>query len=184
MDIRKVIQIVGYILAKYQGRLNYTKLIKILYLSDRESMKISGYPITGDSYVSMSNGVVLSGIYDLIKDDYINKDYQNLWDIRFATDGFDLVMLCSVMPTGLLSEFEMQTIDAVDEKFHNQNYGRLIDYIHNPANCPEWENTDSSIPLPKSRIYSALGYSSEQIKVLEEEEKLYKAEAALIDSLK
>ena len=184
MDIKKVVQIVGYILSKYEGRLNYTKLIKILYLADREAMKVSGYPITGDSYVSMPQGVVLSGILNLIKDDYINRDFQNLWDARFMTDGFDLVMLCSSIPTGLLTDFEIQTLDSVDNRFHNQRFGKLIDYIHNPGNCPEWEPTESSIPLPKKKIYAVLGYTEEQIEALEEEERLYKAEDALIDSLR
>ena len=184
MDIKKIVQIVGYVLAKYNGRLNYTKLIKILYLADREAMKASGYPITGDNYVSMSNGVVLSGIYNLIKDDYSNKTAQNLWDSRFTTDGFDLVMICNAMPTGLLSDFEIRTLDAIDEKFHNQKFGKLIDYIHNPKNCPEWEQTDSSIPLDKSRIYSVLGYSDEEIQSLAEEERFYAAEKVMIDSLK
>ena len=62
MDIKKVVQVVGYILSKYQGKLNYTKLIKMLYLADRESMRQTGYPITGDNYVSMPRGVVLSGM--------------------------------------------------------------------------------------------------------------------------
>jgi len=57
MNIEKLIQTTGYILAKYNGVLNYTKLIKILYLSDRKSLSETGYSITGDSYVSMKDGL-------------------------------------------------------------------------------------------------------------------------------
>lgn len=183
MQIKKMIQIVDYVLAKYDGRLNYTKLIKILYLADRQAMQESGYPITGDSYVSMANGVVLSGLYDLIKDNFRNANVQTLWDGRFVTDGMDLVKIGPVMPTGLLSDFEMETLDSVDARFHNKPFGKLIDYIHDPMNCPEWQNTNSSIPLPNSRIYESLGFSKEQMKALEEEEKSYADEDRLFDSL-
>jgi len=38
MNMRKVIQVVGHLLQKYSGRLNYTKLIKLLYLADRKAL--------------------------------------------------------------------------------------------------------------------------------------------------
>lgn len=184
MDIKKVVQVVGYILSKYQGKLNYTKLIKMLYLADRESMRQTGYPITGDNYVSMPRGVVLSGMLDLIKDNYSVMDAQNYWNSRFETNGRDLNMISRELPTGQLTENELSILDAIDKRFHRFDYGYLINYIHDSKNCPEWEPTESSIPLPKTRIYKALGYSDVQIQALEEEEKMYMAEDALIDSLK
>ena len=56
MNIEKLIQVVGYILKKYDNhKENFTKIIKILYLADRKSLAESGYSITEDSYVSMKN---------------------------------------------------------------------------------------------------------------------------------
>ena len=184
MDIKKVVQIVGYMLSKYQGKLNYTKLIKMLYLADREAMKQTGYPITGDCYVLMPKGVVLSGTLDLIKNNYSNPEVQGFWNSRFETNGRELVLVSRELPTGQLSENELAILDSIDKKFHKCSYGYLIDYVHDPKNCPEWENTESSIPLPKSRIYSVLGFSEEEIKALEEEERLYQAEDVLISSLR
>jgi hypothetical protein len=45
---------------KYEHRLNYIKLIKLLYLADKESLKNSTHAITGDTYISMKNRHVLS----------------------------------------------------------------------------------------------------------------------------
>jgi hypothetical protein len=40
MNLTKIIQIVHHLLAKNGYRLNYTKLIKLLYLADREALSL------------------------------------------------------------------------------------------------------------------------------------------------
>lgn len=71
MDQAKLHQAVEYLLEKHGGRLNYTKLIELLYLADREMINQTGYPITGDSYCLVKNGPVLSRVYDLIRGDKV-----------------------------------------------------------------------------------------------------------------
>ncbi len=51
------------------GRMSYLKLIKLLYLLDREALLRWGRPVTTDRYVSMDNGPVVSRIYDLIREE-------------------------------------------------------------------------------------------------------------------
>ena len=49
MNLEKLIQVTGYILKKYkETTLNYTKLIKLMYLADRESIREMNVSITGD----------------------------------------------------------------------------------------------------------------------------------------
>jgi hypothetical protein len=48
MDIEKLVQICGYVLRKYNYTLNYTKLIKLLYLADKEALSQSDHTITGN----------------------------------------------------------------------------------------------------------------------------------------
>ncbi len=48
--------------------MSYMKLIKLLYLADREALARWGRPITTDSYVSMKHGPVLSEVLNLITD--------------------------------------------------------------------------------------------------------------------
>ena len=57
---QKVAQMAAFLLARGKGKMKYLKLLKLLYLADRESMKRNGHPISGDSYVSMDHGPVLS----------------------------------------------------------------------------------------------------------------------------
>ena len=60
MNLSKLIQVVYYLLKKYDYFLNYTKMIKILYLVDRTSLAELGETITGDEFYAMDNGPVLS----------------------------------------------------------------------------------------------------------------------------
>src|SRR5690606_22897948 len=50
------------------GKMSYMRLIKLLYLADREALIRWGTPITFDAYVSMDRGPVLSRTYELISE--------------------------------------------------------------------------------------------------------------------
>lgn len=184
MNIEKLIQVVGYVLKKYDNhKENFTKIIKLLYLADRKSLEESGYSITEDSYVSMKNGPVLSGLYDLIKNRYKDKAVQYYWNSKFATENYDLLQICSFISTGELSKSDMDILDSVDERFHSVPCPRMIDFVHDPRNCPEWKDTQSSIFLSESEILSHLGFSKEEIEYLEDEKKSYAAEKRMLDSI-
>lgn len=62
-DERKATQAACYLLSLNGGRMNYMKMIKLLYLSDREYITSYSNSITTDSYVSMDNGPVTSKRY-------------------------------------------------------------------------------------------------------------------------
>src|SRR5208283_5844116 len=51
------------------GRMNYMKLIKLLYLLDRSALLTWGRPVTTDRYVSMDRGPVVSRILNLIREE-------------------------------------------------------------------------------------------------------------------
>ena len=183
MNIERLIQSVGYVLAKYNYVLNYTKLIKLLYLSDRKSLSLTGYSITGDHYVSMKNGPVLSTLYDLIKNKSRDRQLQFYWNSKFATDGYEIHQVCTFIPCGELSSGDMQIIDEIDTRFHANTYSDMIDFVHDPSNCPEWKDTQSSIPLSKSEILRTVGFSESDIDAILEEEDSYAEEEKLLDSL-
>ena len=64
---QRVAQMAAYLLQKRGGRMAYIKLLKLLYLTDREAMMKWGESISGDCFVSMPHGPVLSQTYDLIR---------------------------------------------------------------------------------------------------------------------
>jgi uncharacterized phage-associated protein len=183
MNIEKLVQATGYLLKKYdKKRVNYTKLIKEMYLADRESLNISNASITGDTYVSMKHGPVLSNLYNLIKGKSRDVKAQEYWDSRFSTDGDELLANFDQYPEGKLSRSDETILDKIDGQFHQMRYGELIEYVH--ANCPEWHNPgNTAIPIELKDILAALGRTREQIELILEDEKAFEEENRIFASL-
>ena len=66
-DERKAKSAASVLLQQEGGRMPYIRLIKLLYLADRESIDRRGRPIVGGRYVSMKYGPVLSEVLDLVR---------------------------------------------------------------------------------------------------------------------
>src|ERR1700682_886417 len=67
-DFARTVQAVSVLLDLQRSRrMNYMRLLKLLYIADRESLLETGAPITGDRPVAMKRGPVLSHVYNLIK---------------------------------------------------------------------------------------------------------------------
>src|SRR5208282_6704121 len=65
---RKATEAAARLLKLRGGTMSYMKLIKLLYLADREALLRWGRPISTDRYVSMDKGPVLSRVLDLATD--------------------------------------------------------------------------------------------------------------------
>src|SRR4051812_27718977 len=64
----KTTQAAALLLKWAGGRMNYMKLIKLLYLADRTALLRWGRPITFARPISMRHGPVLSEVLDLINE--------------------------------------------------------------------------------------------------------------------
>jgi uncharacterized phage-associated protein len=181
-DIEKLIQTCNYIIKKNNNSINYTKLIKLLYLSDKESLKNSLQAITGDKYVSMDNGPVLSGLYDLIKGRYRNKDVQDLWNKFFFKNNYNLDIINDQIRQDELSVFELQILDQIYEKFRDFSVWDMVHYVH--MNCPEWKDPEgTSIPIQPNEILESVGKSSEEIDWILAETRAFEEEERAMLSL-
>ena len=66
-NIEKTIQAIAALLHFHGSKeMSYLRMLKLLYLADRECLQETGRPITGDRVVAMEHGPVLSSVYDLI----------------------------------------------------------------------------------------------------------------------
>jgi len=183
LNIEKLIQACNYLVKKNGISLNYTKLIKLLYLADKESLKESLQTITGDTYVSMDNGPVLSKLYDLIRGKYRkNENAQNLWNSRFICDGYKLVIATDRIPQGELSTFEIQILDQIYAKFIDYDFRDMIAYVH--KNCPEWKDPQgSSVPIQPEEVLESIGRTPEEIKLILAETNAFEEEEQAFLSL-
>ncbi len=165
----KTIQMVKRILQNNGGILNYTKLIKLLYIIEKESLNVSGRPVSGDDYVSMDNGPVLSTVYDLIKGKCLFKKWQTEWDNLFKTNVFDLEYKLALtneieQEFSELNEEELELIDNIDNRFKDFNWNEMKQYTHNKELFPEWEYPyGSSNPIKIIDILKNLRKTDEEI---------------------
>jgi uncharacterized phage-associated protein len=146
------------------GNMSHLKLIKLLYLLDREAYVRWGRPITYDSYVSMPHGPVLSFTLDRINEpEYSEGAY---WHKYIAPKANHEVRLVGeAVPNEHLSRAEEELIDEVFAKFGGMNRWELRDFTHT---LPEWADPQgSSLPIDPADILRNSGYSEEQIREIE-----------------
>lgn len=184
MEIDKLIQLTNYLLKKYDFSLNYTKLIKELYLADRECIKRTGWSISDDVYKNLPYGPVLVNLYTLIQGKHPDLRMQSKWDSNFLTDSKELKAKVSIIPDGELSQMEKNIIDEIDQTYHAYSYSKMIDVVHNKNICPEWKDPHgSSSPLKKEDIMRSIGFDEDSIEHFAEEERTYKYEKELLAQL-
>jgi uncharacterized phage-associated protein len=163
---RRVAQMAAYLLDRGKGPMKYLKLMKLLYLADRESMKRHGHPISGDRYVSMDQGPVLSNTLNLINGAV--KFQERGWDHWIADKADYAVSLkrkVSRESLDELSEADVDTLRDVHAKFGKSDQWKLVDYVH--RYCREWTDPKgSSIPIKYEEIFRALGHTTAESKKL------------------
>ena len=66
-DTLKIVQAAAVLLKEEAGQMTRLRLLKLLYIADRESLAETLRPISGDDVVAMDHGPVLSSTYKLIR---------------------------------------------------------------------------------------------------------------------
>jgi uncharacterized phage-associated protein len=169
---RRTAQAAAFLLFKAAGnRLPFLKLMKLLYLAERLSLKRYGEPITGDRLVSMPQGPVLSRTYDHINGAL--PSCEGGWDDWISRpDGYDIALrdpsvIRSVEEDLLsLSETDLEVLEETWGRFGHWDKWSLVRYTHSKE-CPEWTDPDgSSIPIEYKVLFEHLGYSEAQADAL------------------
>jgi hypothetical protein len=159
-DEAKTTQIAGRLLKlRGTGKMHYLKLIKLMYLIDREALLRWGWSMTGDCYVSMLHGLVLSNTLDLITEEIIRESYWK--EFISGPVGHYEVKLLKEPETDELSAAETALIDELYKQFGYQNRWALRDYTHG---LPEYKETaHSSISVEYEEVMKGAKISDEQI---------------------
>mgnify|MGYP000066459501 FL=1 len=157
MNARKAAQLAAFFAKQEGGKINYMKLLKLMYLVEREVFVNYGYSVTEDDLVLMKFGPVLSGAYDALKSE---QSLHDDWSFLFnAASGYDVSLRTALLSRDdfdHLSDYEVGVASAIWEKFKNFDQFSLSEYTHS---LPEWSNPlDSGVKtLPLSRKAIALG---------------------------
>jgi uncharacterized phage-associated protein len=162
-DERKTAHAAAYLLRKHGNQLNYMKLIKLLYLADRQSLLEFGKPITGDRMVAMPKGPVLAGVLDLINWGKRRNESCVWFDLVSEPIGYDVKLAAEITLEDLdrLSEDECRILDEVFEEYGQIDKWSLVDLTHR---LPEWSDPHgSSFPIDPADILRAEGRSEQEI---------------------
>lgn len=142
-NIFKATQAASYLLSLNNDKLNYTKLIKLLFIADRRAIEKWNNVITTDTHFIMDCGQVGTNVYNEIKNENELKS-DDYWH-QFIEKDYFAVRLVKNPGTDLLSKREMDELASVDREFKKYSYGRMIDYCHNhfsewhdPKGCSEY----------------------------------------------
>jgi len=164
---RKATQVAASFIKLCGGRLNYMKLIKLMYLAERQALLKWGRPITYDSYFSLDRGPILSTTLDLIKKVRQPNSDHTWFEYISAPKDYE-VTLCKDCPNDDLSEVEESLINKIFQKYKQSDEWDLVNHLHDIL--PEWKFPNgSSIPITYKDILIAGGKSEEEIESIEEE---------------
>ncbi len=147
------------------GRMNYTKLMKLMYLLERRSLVEDSSPVVGGRYVAMNNGPLISEAYDAVKNNTWQGIERDEYDVVWKGDSAEV--------EDYLSEREEAHLDELSRFFRIYGYGAMIDYTHDARNCPEWKENyipDSSSPIP---LRSIPGCNAEELEAYAREMSVF-----------
>ena len=178
--IETIIQIVGWFLKLNNNSMNYTKLIKLMYIADKQALECYNYSISNDDIFSMKNGPVLSNTYDLIKHTGENVNIPGLkeWNKYFTKTGYELSFIESnkyevdkILSDDVLwlSDADIEIIEAVYAQYKDYTYSAMIDLIHDEKLFPEvmWKKAgiySTSIPMDFITLMKSLNKSDNSIR--------------------
>jgi uncharacterized phage-associated protein len=140
------------------------RLLKLLYIADREWLAETGEPITGDRACAMKYGPVLSSVYDLIKG---NGSKAGVWDDHIHTDGY-AVELVADPGRGELSRGIVEKLTEVSERHRHMDDWELSERTHGFKEWIEHYHGDAT-PIPWQSILLAQD-KPEMVAVVERDE--------------
>lgn len=160
-NARKAAQTIAYLCKKTGAdSINVLRAVKLVYLADREAIRVRGTPIQNERYVAMPHGPVSSLTYAHINGDY--EDAENGWkDFLCDRSNHEIGLQNSdieVEDLDELSRSEIKILDQVWDQFSHMSKYRLRDWTHDPKNIPEWSDPKgSSMPISLEDIMASVG---------------------------
>ena len=158
-DTIKVTQAAAVLLKRYNGFITRKRLLKLLYIADRELIKQTRRPLTGDNAVAMDYGPVLSRTYDLLKGEASGYDVWNRYIQQIAPYTHKLIDDPGI---GKLSRLELAKLDEVTQRYWWIDDDELSELTHD---FPEWKRNappkGNRNPIPTEHVLEALGFGAD-----------------------
>ncbi len=152
---RKAAQICAYFAKQSGESIEKLKLIKLIYLAEREFIKRYGHPMLYDEMFSLPHGPVCSNTLNGINGEIDQENWAEFIDKR---NNRDISSLIDAQRNELdeISDAEMDVLDAIWESFGWMSAPQIRNYTH--KNCPEYtELQRGRLPISYKEIFEAIG---------------------------
>lgn len=166
---RKATEAAILLLKMAGGRMRYIRLVKLLYLIDRQAFYKLGRSITNDTYCSMPKGMVPSRVYDLVKGKA--NQAEGVWkrNIKTPVSRHYAELRESPEQLKVLSEAEKEIVRAVSMEHIDRDDFELADYTKGPEYIDVGELNLKVCETPVERILEkAFKYNQEEIEKIKE----------------
>lgn len=164
---RKTAQMAAFFLGHApEKKMAHLKLMKLLYLAEREAVRSFGWPMAGDRLVSMQHGPVLSKTLNLMDGD--TESQAGGWEDWISDKENHEVALRHSHEVSRLDELapaEISVLQSVWAAFGGMDKWAIRDWTH--KHCAEWKDPNgSSFPIQYETLARALGFDESTAKEL------------------
>jgi uncharacterized phage-associated protein len=171
-DPHKAVETAAFFLFKANPTLNVVKLVKLMYLAERESLLQYNEPIFGDCLVSMPYGPVVSFIYNQINGDgeVYSQSIWNEWinakenhNVSLHQNKYKSNLVDTLL---LLSDSDIEILEKIWEKYGAMDTWHLRDLTHT-QHIPEWEDPNgSSKPIDYQTLFIKNGKTKHEAEAI------------------
>lgn len=177
-DSEKSLQAVAFLLRREPGhRMNYMRLLKILYIADREALRESSKPISGSCVVATKRGPLLDDVLKSIRGQHLATPR---WAEFFRLDNYQLEMLRDP-GVGRLSRFAAEKLEEVAARYQGNDEWEMVEITRR---FPEWQRNnpgDGCHEIPLEHILEAVGRGADFAKIAERAQSDARAAAFFSD---
>jgi uncharacterized phage-associated protein len=154
-NLPRTLQAAAELLKSSPGqRMNYMRLLKLLYIAERELLAEHSHPITGDEAVAMERGPVLSQTYGLILGKAVGAEE---WAKYVRKDHYDACLIADP-GRGQLSKVVLEKLDEVSQRYQDMDEWDMVEETHK---FEEWKKnytgSKSAYPIAWEDVLIAQG---------------------------
>lgn len=175
-DILKIKAVLLYMLNKFDEKVDFIKLFKLLYLAQKEHLRLYGIPLIKDDFYTFKAGPAPSIIYNICKfakGECSDKSLELIAKtIQVTTEKDKKVNFVKALENpdmNRLSKSNLRVIDDIYDKYQACSSSKLSNITHDAAWRKNW-NEDEKKPkkIPINDIVLAAGVSDGMRKYIQE----------------
>jgi uncharacterized phage-associated protein len=174
----KAAQEAAFFADKAGGEIEKLKLIKLIYLAERESMRVRARPMIYDEMYSLEHGPICSNALNGINGK-IDKSIWSKWvKVLSNNKTVRLQRLASRSKLDHLSDSDIEIMQRIWDKFGQMTSAQIRKWTHD--HCPEYTEIDSGrLPISYAEVFRSVGHEDDAAELAQKVSQYRRVEAAL-----